>query len=181
MCSASVQLRPATLTDIPALRHLIAVSARGLSRGDYSEAQIEAALRSAFGVDTQLIRDGTYFLAEADGAPIACGGWSFRRTLYGGDDQPDRQADALDPAHEAARIRAFFVHPAWSRRGLGRTLLARCEDEAHAHGFKATALLATLPGLRLYSALGYTADPPREYPLPDGTTITFVPMLKSLR
>lgn len=181
MTLASVQLRPATLADVPALRLLIAASVRGLSRADYSEAQIEAALRSAFGVDTQLIRDGTYFVAEATPAePVACGGWSFRRTLYGGDDQPGREADALDPACEPARIRAFFVHPAWARRGLARAVLARCEDEARARGFTAAALLATLPGLPLYRALGYVAADPREYPLPDGGTITFVPMHRSL-
>lgn len=172
-------LRLAIPEDVPALRVLIAASARGLSRGDYSDAQIEAALRSAFGVDSQLVRDGTYFVADA-GEPVACGGWSFRRTLFGGDDQPGRQADALDPAREAARIRAFFVHPAWARRGLGRALLERCEAEARAHGFVAAELLATLPGLRMYAALGYTASEPREYPLPGGETITFVPMRKRL-
>lgn len=173
-------LRPATLDDAPALRLLIAAAARGLSRGDYREAQIEAALRSAFGVDTQLIRDGTYFVAAAAGEPIACGGWSFRRTLFGGDDQPDRQAEALDPAREAARIRAFFVHPAWARRGLGTALLARCEAEARAHGFAAAELLATLPGQRLYRARGYVGDEPRSFALPGDETIVFVPMRKRL-
>ena len=181
MSLASIPLRLATLADVPELRLLIAASARGLSRGDYSDPQIEAALRSAFGVDTQLIRDGTYFVAEADGVLVACGGWSFRRTLYGSDDLPGRQAEALDPAHEAARIRAFFVHPAWARRGLGRAILERCEHEARTHGFTAAALLATLPGLPLYRALGYAAEAPREYPLADGSTITFVPMGKSLQ
>jgi GNAT superfamily N-acetyltransferase len=172
-------LRLATPADAPALRSLIELSARELQRGDYTSPQIEAALRSAYGVDSQLIADATYFVAEADGLPVACGGWSFRRTLFGGDAQPGRQADRLDPAREAARIRAFFVHPAWSRRGLGRALLARCEAEARAAGFTAAELMATLAGVRLYAALGYVPADPQAIPLPDGPTITFVPMRKS--
>lgn len=173
-------LRGATLEDIPRLRPLIAASARELSRGDYREAQVEAALRSAFGVDTQLILDGTYFVAEANDALIACGGWSYRKTLFGGDDQPDRVADKLDPASDAARIRAFFVHPAWARRGLGRVLLARCEDEARAHGFAAAELMATLPGRRLYLTSGYVEEQPRSIALDAGESIVFVPMRKVL-
>lgn len=173
------ELRLATLADVPALRRLIAASARGLQRGDYTEAQIDAALRSAFGVDSQLIADATYFVVEAAGAPVACGGWSFRRTLFGSDDQPGRQADRLDPTCEAARIRAFFVDPAWARRGLGRALLARCEAEARAAGFVAAELMATLSGVRLYAALGYQAAAPQEVSLPGGVPITFVPMRKA--
>lgn len=172
-------LRLATPDDAPALRELIAASARELQSGDYTQAQIEAALRSAYGVDSQLIADRTYFVAEAAGAPVACGGWSFRRTLFGGDAQPGRQADRLDPNHEAARIRAFFVAPGWARRGLGRALLARCEAEAQAAGFVAAELMATLAGVRLYAALGYAAAPPLEVPLADGLAITFVPMRKA--
>ncbi|MBZ5714010.1 GNAT family N-acetyltransferase [Nannocystis pusilla] len=173
-------LRLATFADAPALRELIATSARALQQHDYSAAQIEAALRSAYGVDSQLITDGTYFVAEAEGAPVACGGWSFRRTLFGGDDQPGRQADRLDPAREAARIRAFFVHPGWARRGLGSAILGRCEAEARAAGFAAAELMATLPGVRLYAALGYEAAAAQEVPLAGGLTITFVPMRKAL-
>ncbi|MDC0718347.1 GNAT family N-acetyltransferase [Nannocystis bainbridge] len=176
----SPTLRLATLDDIPALRELIAASARGLQREDYSPAQIEAALGSAFGVDTQLIADRTYFVAEAEGAPVACGGWSFRRTLFGGDDQPGREAERLDPKREAARIRAFFVDPGWARRGLGRAILTRCEDEARAAGFHRVELMATLPGVRLYAALGYEGTAPLEVPLRDGLTITFVPMSKAI-
>ncbi|MFZ6179994.1 GNAT family N-acetyltransferase [Nannocystis pusilla] len=175
----SPTLRLATPDDAPALRELIAASARGLQQDDYSPAQIEAALRSAFGVDTQLIADATYFVAEAAGRPVACGGWSFRRTLFGGDDQPGRQAERLDPAREAARIRAFFVDPGWARQGLGRAILTRCESEARAAGFVAAELMATLPGVRLYAALGYQAAQPQEIPLAGGVTITFVPMRKA--
>ena len=180
MSGESFTLRRATLEDIPRLRPLIAASARELSREDYREAQVEAALRSAFGVDTQLIHDGTYFVAEAGDELVACGGWSHRRTLFGGDDQPDRVADRLDPASDAARIRAFFVHPAWARRGLGRVLLARCEDEARAHGFAAAELMATLPGRRLYLAAGYVEGEARSFPLDAGESIVFVPMRKVL-
>src|SRR5688572_3112511 len=142
-------MRLATLMDRPALGRLIALSARGLSEA-YTEAQIEAALTGAFGVDSDLIRDGTYWVVEAEGEIVACGGWSRRKTLFGGDQQAGRQSELLDPARDAARIRAFFVHPAHGRKGLGRALLDKCEAEALAHGFRSAELLATLAGVRLY-------------------------------
>ena len=174
----AVSFRKATLTDVSTIHALIAKSAWGLSRADYSDAQIEAALQSAWGVDTQLIRDGTYFLAECGGQLIACGGWSWRSTLFGGDAQAGRESQALDPSCDAARIRAFFVHPAWARRGLGRAMLAHCEKSARAHGFRSAELVATLPGERLYRASGYVSQGAREYSLPRNQTITFVPMRK---
>lgn len=173
-----VTLRPATPDDIPALQALIADSARGLSRGDYSAAQIEAAIGSAWGVDSELIRDQTYFVAESGGEIVACGGWSRRKTLFGGDQQPGRQSAVLDPDRDAARIRAFFVRPDRARQGIGRALLERCEAEARAHGFRAAELMATLPGQRLYRAYGYVGEERVEYPLRDGVTIHFVPMRK---
>ncbi len=176
----SATLREASLADIPELERLIAASARVLAFADYTEAQIEAAIGTAWGVDSQLIRDGTYFVVPAGDILVACGGWSWRRTLFGGDAQAGREGDALDPAREAARIRAFFVHPEWARRGLGRAILERCEHEARAHGFRAAELVATLPGERLYRTFGYTSLGPAEYPLPGGLTITFVPMRKVL-
>src|SRR5688572_12943456 len=113
--------RKATLADVPAIERIIAESARVLTRADYSDAQIEAALGTAFGVDTELIRDGTYFVVEAEGEGIvACGGWSRRKTLFGGDGQQGRESEVLDPERESARIRAFFVRPDWARRGIGR-------------------------------------------------------------
>jgi N-acetylglutamate synthase-like GNAT family acetyltransferase len=171
-------LRQATLADVPVLEALIAESARDLCQGDYTGAQIEAAIGTAWGVDRELIRDGTYFVVESDGAIVACGGWSKRRTLFGGDAQPGRQSEVLDPTRDAARIRAFFVRPDWARRGLGVMLLERCEAEARAHGFRSAELVATLPGQRLYRAFGYIGDERVEYPLPGGLTITFVPMRK---
>jgi GNAT superfamily N-acetyltransferase len=177
----NIQFRTATLEDVPALRQLIAASARGLAAGDYTREQIEGALGAAWGVDTQLIRDGTYFAVEADGAGIiACGGWSYRKTLFGSDGQAGREAAELDPSVDAARIRAFFVHPDWARRGVGRALLEKCEQEARRHGFRSTALTATLPGVRLYQQCGYLGEQPVDYPLPNGLTITFVPMTKTL-
>lgn len=175
---AAITLRLARLDDTRALEALIARSARALSVGDYDAAQVEAALAGAFGVDTQLIRDGTYFVAEHEGLPVGCGGWSRRRTLFGGDADPNRDAGLLDPARDAARIRAFFVDPAQARRGIGRALLERCEVEAQATGFRAFELMATLPGVRLYEALGYRSGTPIEHTLRPGISIRFVPMTR---
>jgi GNAT superfamily N-acetyltransferase len=178
---ALARFRRARPDDVPAICRLIAVSARDLSRGDYTDAQIEAALGSALGVDSQLIHDGTYVVAEADGVLVACGGWSHRKTLFGGDRDPGRQPESLDPRHDAARIRAFFVHPDYARQGLGRAMLALCESEARSGGFTAAELMATLPGVRLYAACGYESQAPVEHTLPNGTAIRFVPMRKRLQ
>jgi GNAT superfamily N-acetyltransferase len=179
--NSSFQFRPATREDRPALERVIAASARQLSRGDYTDEQIEAALGSAFGVDTQLIDDGTYFAAVVGDEIVACGGWSFRGTLFGADAHAGRSDTVLDPAKDAARIRAFFIHPDWARRGLGRALLEQCEKAACARGFTRAQLMATLPGHRLYLACGYVGEERRAYPLRDGITIDFIPMTKDLR
>ncbi|HMI37221.1 MAG TPA: GNAT family N-acetyltransferase [Steroidobacteraceae bacterium] len=171
-------LRPATLSDLGALETLIALSARTLGAREYSPAQIEGALRGAFGVDTQLIRDGTYFVVEHAGQLVGCGGWSRRRTLFGGDARPDRDASELDPAQDAAKIRAFFVHPDFARRGIGESILERCEQEAMVTGFTRFELMSTLPGIRFYAAHGYLAGEPIKWPLGDGLTIDFLPMSK---
>lgn len=180
LVSAAFSLRKATLEDRPALESLIAASARGLSRGDYTDAQVEAALTGAFGVDSELIRDGTYFVAESEGRIVGCGGWSRRRTLFGGDAQPGRRSDPLDPDRDAARIRAFFVHPERARSGIGRAILERCEAEARQHGFRAAELLATLPGERFYRALGYSGTDHVPHRLTGEVTIDFVPMRREL-
>ncbi|MBD0372425.1 MAG: GNAT family N-acetyltransferase [Pyrinomonadaceae bacterium] len=172
-------LRKALPEDRPAISRLIECSARGLSREDYASEQIEAAIRSIFGVDSELIRDGTYFVAESEGALVGCGGWSRRRTLFGGDQYAGRESALLDPETDAAKIRAFFVHPAWARRGVARAILERCEQEASACGFRSLELMATLPGLKFYRALGYTGEERVTYEI-DGTTIDFVPMRKKL-
>jgi GNAT superfamily N-acetyltransferase len=174
----SLPLRNATRADREAIQALIERSARGLGAPDYSPEQIEGALRGAFGVDTQLIDDGTYFVAEHDGQLVACGGWSYRRTLFGGDAHDNRSAGELDPARDAAKIRAFFVAPDYARRGLGRALLEHCEAAARARGFTRFELMGTLPGVRLYRALGYSGDEVVHYPVAPGVTIEFVPMSK---
>jgi len=173
-------MRPATHADVPALRALIDRSARALGAGDYTAAQIDGALRGAFGVDSQLIADGTYFAIERDGAIVGGGGWSRRQTLFGGDSQSGRSPAELDPRTDAAKIRAFFVDPAHARHGLGAALLARCEAEASAHGFTRFELMATLTGAKLYSRRGYVPGAPIQHELGPGLTIEFVPMTKTV-
>src|SRR5580692_6323994 len=130
----TLYLRTAAFAAIPALNALIARSARGLSTEDYRPAQVEGALRGAFGVDTQLLTDQTYFVAEEDGRLVGCGGWSFRSTLFGGDARPGRDSSVLDPLTQAAKIRAFFVDPLHARRGIGTLLLEHCEQAARERG-----------------------------------------------
>ena len=178
MPEESYVIRRATAADTAILRDVIAKSARGLSVGYYECEEVEAALRGAFGVDSQLVEDGTYFVATAGDEIVGCGGWSRRRTLFGGDAFSVRDSTQLDPATDAARIRAFFVLPSHARRGIGRAILHRCESEAAAMGFFRFALMATLPGVEFYAALGYVADEPLLHDLGDGRTIRFVPMHK---
>ncbi len=178
--SVEFTLRNATLADRPELEALIARSIRELGAHDYSAEQIEAALEGAFGVDTQLIADGTYFVAEAPGRLVGCGGWSHRRTLFGGDAHAKRDAGELDPRVDAARIRAFFVDPQAARAGIGRALLARCEEAATSRGFRAFELMATLPGVRLYAACGYVAQAEVLHTLSADMSIRFVQMRKAL-
>jgi len=172
-------LRLAQLEDLAVLHALIVRSIHGLGAADYSGAQIDAALQGAFGVDTALIRDGTYFVAETPARDIiACGGWSRRRTLFGGDTGAERDESWLDPKTEPAKIRAFFVDPAYARHGIGRALLARSEADAIRAGFSSLEMMATLPGKRLYEQCGYLPDAAIDYPLPGSLTIRFVPMRK---
>ncbi|HMA33181.1 MAG TPA: GNAT family N-acetyltransferase [Chloroflexia bacterium] len=174
-----IELRCATIADIPALRELIPASVRALSAPYYTPAQIESALRYIFGVDTQLIADGTYFVAEQAGQIVGAGGWSKRQTLYGGD-QTKAAADLLlDPAHDAARIRAFYVHPAWARRGIGRRIMRACEDAARAAGFHRLELGATLPGEPLYTAMGYRVVELLAIAMPDGEALPIARMDKT--
>jgi GNAT superfamily N-acetyltransferase len=171
-------IRLAILADKPALEALIARSARELSRNDYTPEQVEGALQGAFGVDTQLIRDGTYFVVECEGKIAGCGGWSRRRTLFGSDARAERDAAELDPRTDAAKIRAFFVDPDFVRRGIGRAILERCEAEARAQGFTRFELMATLPGVRLYRECGYVGETRIQYEMRPGLAIDFVPMQK---
>jgi GNAT superfamily N-acetyltransferase len=176
----SASLRKATHADIPALNTLIGRSARELSAEDYRSEQIEGALRGAFGVDTQLLTDGTYFVVEDAGQIRACGGWSYRSTLFGGDARSGRDATTLDPNTQAAKIRAFFVDPSHARRGLGSLLLEHCEQQARAHGFTRVELMATLPGVKLYAHRGYVGLPMVRFDVGSGEVIEFIPMHKNL-
>jgi GNAT superfamily N-acetyltransferase len=141
MTISSIQIRLAQSGDIPTLHRLIEASVRGLQAGDYTQAQIEGALGGVLGLDTQLIEDKSYFIAESGddaGAMIAvgCGGWSYRKTLFGSDHGPGRESARLDPAADAAKIRAIFVHPDWARQGIGSLILQLCENAAVAAGFR---------------------------------------------
>ena len=171
-------IRKARLEERDEIQKLILESARHLSREHYTKTQIEAAIKAVFGVDTSLILDGTYFVAECDGTLVGCGGWSRRRTLFGGDQFSNRDTNELDPRTEAAKIRAFFIHPNFARQGIARAILARCESEARANGFRSLELMSTLPGIKLYEACGYEKAEPIEYEV-DGVIIGFVAMRKA--
>lgn len=157
------------MEDIPALNQLIQESVRGLSATYYSAQQIESALQDVFGVDTQLILDRTYFIAESDGPLVGAGGWSKRKTLFGGDHAKSERFDLLlDPAKDPARIRAFYIHPHWSRRGIGSKILDACEQAARASGFTSVELASTLPGIPFYMSRGYEKGEPISIPMACG-------------
>jgi GNAT superfamily N-acetyltransferase len=179
-----ITIRPASTADIASLRGLIDASVRKLQAGDYTPEQIERALVSVYGVDTQLVADGTYYVAEAHSigeAVIAgCGGWSRRKTLYGGDQYARREDARLDPRSDAAKIRAFFIHPDWARRGIAGMILETCENAARQAGFTRLEMGATLTGVPFYQAKGYTTLETLEVPLGDGVTMPVVRMGKQL-
>ncbi len=170
--------RTATAADEKAITRLIALSSRILAAGDYTTEQIEQALRGAWGLDSQLIKDQTYLLVEHQGEVIACGGWGFRKTLFGSDDRVDRDAERLKPTVDSAKIRAFFIHPDFARQGIGTKILLWCEEQAQSMGFCSLELMATLPGKRLYEARGFVAGKPIQYDIGMGLSIEFVPMKK---
>ena len=179
------ELRLANEEDISRLRKLIELSVRVLQREDYSEEQIETALGTALGVDTQLIADRTYYAAEAllasgETIIVACGGWSRRKTLYGSDHGPYRESALLDPRRDAAKIRAFFVHPEWTRMGIATKILETCEEAAMAEGFGRFEMGATLTGVPMYLARGYVEIERIEVPLAGGLTLPVVRMGKNV-
>ena len=193
MTQANIRLRLAVPEDVPALRELINKSVRGLQTLDYTPAQIEGARQTVFGVDSQLIADGTYIVAEAarnaiardEAAPqpfeliiVACGGWSKRKTLFGSDHWTGREDALLDPLRDAAKIRAFFVHPDWARRGVGSMILQACEDAARSAGFTRFEMGATLTGAKLFGARGYVAVKPISIPLANGELLPVIHMEK---
>ncbi len=176
-------MRAATQGDIPALQELIERSVQALSKHDYSAEQINGALRNVLGPDTQLIRDATYYVATlaVDPKSIAgCGGWSYRRTLYGSDDAPNREMSLLDPATEAAKIRAIFVNPSYARRALGTRILQYCEDAAERAGFRSLEMGSTLTGVHLYERRGYRGLERVDIQLPNGELLGVLRMTKEL-
>jgi GNAT superfamily N-acetyltransferase len=188
-----IHLRLAVAEDIPILRQLIDASVRRLQMQDYTPAQIEGALKTVFGVDSQLINDGTYIVAEAGIATaeqtgqqssprasmiVGCGGWSKRKTLYGSDHWTEREDALLDPLHDAAKIRAFFIHPDWARRGIGSMILQACEEAASSAGFTRFEMGATLTGAKLFGVKGYQAVKPISIPLLNGESLPVIHMEK---
>jgi GNAT superfamily N-acetyltransferase len=176
----TITTRLATFDDIPVLQQLIGLSVRGLSTGYNTPSQIESAIKYIFGIDTQLIIDETYYVAQIDDTIVGCGGWSKRNTLYGGDQHKEVEDPLLDPAHDAARIRAFFVHPDWARRGIGKHVMQVCENAAQSNGFTSFQLGATLPGVPLYEVMGYHAVEHISQPMPNGEVLPIVKMNKIL-
>ncbi len=173
-------LRPARREEVPALNALIAASAHALSPGFYTPAQTDALVRYVFGVDQQLIADGTYFVVEDGDQLAACGGWSRRQTLFGGDQAKTGPDPLLVPPRDAARIRAFFVAPAWARQGLARQLLDHSALAAAAHGFTRLELAATLPGEPFYRACGFAEAERFTLPLPGALAVPLVRMTRSV-
>jgi GNAT superfamily N-acetyltransferase len=174
--------RTATFDDVEGIRKLIEDSVRGLQTSDYSAGQIEGALATVFTIDTQLIADGTYFVAMTGGGELAgCGGWSRRKTLYGGDHQVEKVApELLDPAVDAAKIRAIFVHPRFARMGLGSSILEASEAAAVAAGFARFEMGSTLTGVALYTLKGYCEVERMKVPVGGEAEIEVVRMAKEM-
>jgi GNAT superfamily N-acetyltransferase len=154
MASTTLTHRLARHDDIDALRELMNAAISELQKPFLDEREI-ASSRMIMGLDTPLIDDGTYFIVEVDGRLAGCGGWSRRATLYGGDQSPGRSTAPLDPAKNAARVRAMYTHPDHTRKGVGRLIISLCEEAARSEGFKTVELMATLAGEPLYRACGY--------------------------
>jgi N-acetylglutamate synthase-like GNAT family acetyltransferase len=193
-----IRIRRAVIADIPVLKELIEAAVRELQAQDYTPAQMEGALETVFGVDSQLIADGTYFVAEttivdaqfgtkktsaeknsgSEWVIAGCGGWSKRKTLYGSDHWTGREDALLDPKRDAAKIRAFFVHPAWARRGIGSKILEACEIAASTAGFTSYEMAATLTGAKLFGTKGYVVEENIEVPLKNGLSLPVVHMAK---
>ena len=174
-------IRIALMSDINHLNQFIEQSARALSQDDYSPEEIEGAINYVFGVDSELVEDQTYYVVEKNEIIVACGGWSKRKTLFGGNQFNGRESGYLDPEREAAKIRAFFVHPEYARQGLGTLLLNHCEHQAKVNGFSQIEMMATLPGVKLYQARGYESLDKVVHQLPNGVPLGFVRMSKNLK
>lgn len=178
----SFKLRKAKFEDQSEIAALIAESVRGLSGADYNENQIELSIKTVFGVDTDLIADETYFVAESEGKIVGCGGWSKRKTLYGASIyEQSRDSEILNPEFDAAKIRAFFIHPKFARKGIGTAILQACETEAKAHGFRVAEMMSTLPGVKLYAVRGYAGNERVSIPIGEDEEIICVKMRKNLQ
>ena len=174
------RLRLASLDDAPVIAALIDRSVRALQAHDHSPAQMDGALGTVFGVDSRLILDGCYFVVEANGAIVGCGGWSWRRTLFGADAVSGKDDTPLTPGLDPARIRAFFVAPEHARRGIGSLILRACEDAARRAGFTELELGATLVGERLYRRHGFVGAERSDVPLANGLDLSIIRMRKVL-
>jgi N-acetylglutamate synthase-like GNAT family acetyltransferase len=172
--------RKAEVGDIPEIERLIALSVRGLHGPYYSPQQIDASIGTVFGVDRQLIADGTYFVVEADGQIIGCGGWSRRASLCGSDSLRTVEDPLVDPRTDPARVRAFFVHPSWVRRGVGSSIMERCEREIARAGFGRVVIMATLAGEALYASFGYRSVERIESAMPGGLSIAVIRMERAV-
>jgi N-acetylglutamate synthase-like GNAT family acetyltransferase len=174
------QPRLARDSDIPALAQLIPISVRALQAPYYTAAQMEAAIGPVFGVDRQLIRDGTYYVVEAEGQIAGCGGWSKRRSNCGSDMNRAEPDPEIDPRRDPARVRAFFVHPNWARRGIGRSIMTECERAIVAAGFAQADIVATLAGEPLYASFGYAVVERYDLLMTGGLKLPVVRMSKRL-
>jgi GNAT superfamily N-acetyltransferase len=174
-------LRVATLDDEAAIAALMKESGAALFPGTYDARQAESAVRFVAEVDEMLLADGTYFVIEAGGELVACGGWSRRDRHYTGSGDAAGDGRLLDPATEPARVRAMFTRPDWTRRGLGRRILVACEEAAKAEGFTRLTLVATMPGVPLYLAYGFEAVADIEVTMPDGVAIECTTMERPIR
>jgi GNAT superfamily N-acetyltransferase len=175
-----MHLRHATIADIDEIERVMRESIEGISSRTYDARQVESSLKYVAHLDRELVTDGTYFVVEADGAIVACGGWSKRGRLYAGSGTSSGDTRFLDPATEPARIRAMFVTPRFERRGIGRMILVACEEEAHAAGFGEIELMAMLSGHAMYLASGYHDVEEVAGALEDGTPFPLFRMRKSL-
>lgn len=173
-------IRKGTAADIASIERVMRESLRSIGIRSYDRKQIASALEHIAHLDRDLVNDGTYFVAEADGTIVGCGGWSRRSKLYAGSAGSDDDSRLLDPATEPARVRAMFVAPQWERRGIGRRILAMCEEAARAEGFRNVELMAMLSGRAMYAACGYAAVEDVEPRLADGTKLPLTRMIKPL-
>jgi GNAT superfamily N-acetyltransferase len=172
--------RLAVASDAAAIQELMRTSILEIFPAFYDDRQTASAAIHIGHLDMQLIQDGTYFVHEADGQIVACGGWSRRTKLYTGSGDAAADLELLDPATEAARVRAMFVRGDWTRRGLGRAILASCEEAARSEGFTTMVLMATLAGEPLYRAFGFVETGRGMVGTPDGVELAGVAMERAI-